>query len=72
MANWINELTGNKAGIIFKARRSWDKAIRRRASIEKARRLLEYIPKTDIKSGLKKTYDWFLGNREKIEACVKF
>jgi UDP-glucose 4-epimerase len=30
LANWINEMTGNKAGVVFKQRRDWDKAIRRR------------------------------------------
>jgi len=72
LANWINEITGNKAGVIFKSRRDWDKVIRRRASIEKARKILGYKPKTDIRSGLRKTYDWILENREKIEAGVKF
>jgi len=72
LANWINEITGNKAGVIFKSRRDWDKVIRRRASIEKARKILGYKPKTDIRSGLRKTYNWILENREKIEASVKF
>jgi len=72
LANWINELTGNKAGVIFKPRRDWDKAVRRRASIEKARRILGYEPKTKIKDGLKKTYEWILENRERIERIVKF
>jgi len=72
LANWINEMTGNKAGIVFKPRRDWDKAIRRRASIEKARRILGYEPKTDMKTGLKKVYEWIKENRDKIEACVKF
>ncbi|MBS7612403.1 NAD-dependent epimerase/dehydratase family protein [Candidatus Bathyarchaeota archaeon] len=72
LANWINELTGNKAGVVFKPRRDWDKAVRRRASIEKARRVLGYEPKTDIKAGLEKTYKWILEKRDKIEACVKF
>jgi len=72
LANWINEITGNKAGVIFKSRRDWDKVIRRRASIEKARKILGYKPKTDIRSGLRKTYDWILENREKIKVSVKF
>jgi nucleoside-diphosphate-sugar epimerase len=72
LANWINEITGNKAGIIFKPRRDWDKAIRRRASIEKARKILGYEPKTDMKTGLKKVYEWIKENKDKIEVCVKF
>ena len=72
LANWINEITGNKAGIIFKPRRDWDKAIRRRASIEKARKILGYEPKTDMKTGLRKVYEWFKENWENIEKSVKF
>jgi len=72
LANWINKLTRNKAGVFFRSRRDWDKVIRRKASIEKARRILGYQPKTDIKSGLKKTYYWILENKEKIEACTIF
>lgn len=72
LANWINEITGNKAGVVFKPRRDWDKAIRRRASIEKARRILGYEPKTDMKTGLRKVYEWIKENRDKIEACVRF
>jgi nucleoside-diphosphate-sugar epimerase len=72
LANWVNELTENKAGVVFKPRRDWDRVVRRMASIEKARRILGYKPKTDIKSGLERTYGWFLNNRERIESCVKF
>jgi len=72
LAKWVNEVTGNEAGIVFKPRRDWDKAIRRRASIEKARKILGYKPKTDIKSGLRKTYEWFRENMENIKACKRF
>ena len=72
LANWINELTGNSAGIIFKPRRDWDKAIRRRASIEKAKKILGYQPKTDIKTGLERTYKWILENKDRIKHSVKF
>jgi len=67
LANWINELAGNEAGIVFRSRRDWDKVVKRRASIEKARRLLGYKPKTDMKTGLNKTYEWVRENQEHIE-----
>jgi nucleoside-diphosphate-sugar epimerase len=70
LANWINELTGNKAGIIFKPRRSWDRVTRRRASIEKAKKILGYEPKTEMKDGLKKTYEWFVENRNFINISL--
>jgi nucleoside-diphosphate-sugar epimerase len=72
LANWINEITGNKAGIVFKPRRDWDKAIRRRASIEKARRILGYEPKTEMKTGLRRVYEWIRENKDKINLCVRF
>jgi nucleoside-diphosphate-sugar epimerase len=72
LAKWINELAGNDAGIVFKRRRGWDKVERRRASIEKARKILGYEPNTDIETGLKKTYEWILENKDKIEASASF
>ena len=72
LANWVNEITGNRAGIVFKPRRDWDRAIRRRASIEKARRILEYQPKTDMKTGLRKVYEWIKENYENIKQSVRF
>jgi len=71
LANWINDLTGNN-GVKFVKRRKWDKIVKRRASIEKARRILGYEPKTNMKTGLKKTYEWFKENWECIEASAKF
>ena len=72
LANMINEITGNSAGIIFKQRRDWDRATRRRASIEKAKGLLGYEPKTDMRNGLKYVYEWFKENWENIKRSVKF
>lgn len=72
LAKWINELTGNDAGVVFKPRRDWDKVVKRRASIEKARKVLGYEPKTSIKTGLKKTYEWISGNFERLKETVHF
>lgn len=72
LANWINELAGNDAGLVFKPRRDWDRVVRRRASIAKAKKILGYMPKVDIRAGLKMTYEWFLENKEKIGECVRF
>ena len=72
LADLINELTGNDNGVRFVGRRKWDRIVRRRASIDKARRMLGYEPKIGIKEGIKRTVDWFLENRDKIEASVRF
>ena len=72
LAEWINELTGNEAGIVFRGRRSWDKKSRLLSSIEKARRILHYEPKIDFKRGLDHTQLWFVDNWYKIVDSVEF
>jgi len=71
LAQWINEITENKAGIIFKERRDWDKKNRLLASIEKAQKVLEYNPNMDFKDGLKQVNEWFIKNWKKIDASYK-
>ncbi len=70
LAKWINEITGNDAGIVFKERRNWDKKTRLLASIEKARCIIGYEPSTDFKKGLKSVYNWFIENQENIRSCT--
>jgi UDP-glucose 4-epimerase len=72
IANMVNEITGNRGGVKFVARRDWDKITRRRASIKKAGKVLGYEPKTKIKDGVKKVYDWILENRDRIERSARF
>ncbi|MCJ7762149.1 NAD-dependent epimerase/dehydratase family protein [Candidatus Bathyarchaeota archaeon] len=66
VAEWIIELTGNDAGIVFKERRDWDKKNRLLASIEKARKILGYEPAMDFKEGLKQVNAWFAENWRNI------
>src|SRR5438445_252351 len=72
LANWVNEITRNKAGIVFKERRNWDKKNRLVASIEKARRLLHYEPRMDFKDGLKQVHRWFETNWDNIQKSAEF
>ena len=72
IANTVNELTGNSSGVKFIERRNWDKITRRRASIQKAKKVLGYNPQTEIKAGIKRTIDWFWENWERIEASARF
>jgi nucleoside-diphosphate-sugar epimerase len=68
----INEITGNPSGVRLVPRRDWDKITRRRASVEKARKVLGYEPKTELADGIKKTFDWIVGNRDRIEDSARF
>lgn len=72
LANWINELTGNKAGVVYKERRDWDKVTRRRASIEKAKRILGYEPMVKMSIGLENAHSWFRENWKSIERSARF
>jgi UDP-glucose 4-epimerase len=67
LAEWINEITGNDSGIIWKERRNWDKKARLLASIQKARRILGYEPQMDFREGLEHVYEWFIENWEHIK-----
>jgi len=72
LASWINGLIANEAGVVFRPRRDWDKVEKRRASIAKARKILGYVPSTNMKTGLKKTYEWILENKNNVEASARF
>lgn len=72
IANTVNEITGNFSGVEFLARRDWDKIIRRRASIEKASKVLGYKPRTKMKEGIRRVYNWITENVERIEENARF
>jgi nucleoside-diphosphate-sugar epimerase len=72
LASMINEAVGNKAGVKFLERRKWDTKPRLLASVDKAKKLIGYEPKTRFKEGLMKTIDWFRENWEKIEKSASF
>lgn len=59
LAQQINALTGNSAGVRFVDRRSWDNTRRRMGRIDKARRILGYEPQVDLETGLRQTAAWF-------------
>jgi len=72
MAERINELTGNRAGIVRAERRVWDTKKRLLASVDRARELLGYEPRMDFEEGLKRTIQWFRDNWENIRRDAEF
>lgn len=58
LAEKINRLTGNRAGVEMRPRRNWDRVSRRRGDIAKAQRILGYEPKVMLDEGLERTYEW--------------
>ena len=71
LANLINSITGNKADLEFKPARSWDNSGNRYGAINKSQRLLGFISKTNIETGIKKTVAWTKENFEGIEQSIK-
>ncbi len=72
MAERINEITGNKAGIVRAERRVWDTKKRLLASIDRAKNLLGYEPKMDFKQGLANTINWFREHWDEIQRDAEF
>ncbi|MGA1866916.1 MAG: SDR family NAD(P)-dependent oxidoreductase [bacterium] len=72
LAKMINEEIGNESGIKFIQRRKWDTKSRLLASIDKAKGLIGYNPKTEFKIGLMQTINWFRKNWDKIERSASF
>jgi len=72
LANRISDLTGNKAGINFLSRRKWDTKSRLLASVDRAKALVGYVPKTEFDEGLKRTVEWFKEKWDLIEQAASF
>jgi len=72
MAKMINKITGNKNGIKYIERRNWDVKKRILSSIGKAKKLLNYQPKTGFREGLGAVYKWFIENEENIKKSAEF
>jgi len=72
LANKVNALAGNEAGIKYIERRDWDVKHRLLSSIAKAKRLLGYEPQTGFEDGLKKVHAWFVDNWGNIERSAEF
>lgn len=72
LAELVNKLVGNEAGIEFKPRRKWDTKLRMLASNEKAKKILGFNPNPDFDGCLKKTIKWFEENWEDIKKSADF
>jgi len=72
LAETVNKLVGNDAGIKFLPRRKWDTKARILASNEKAKKKLGFNPDPDFEKGLKKAIEWFKDNWENIEKAASF
>ena len=72
MANMVNKLTGNEAGIVFAERRNWDVKCRLLSSVEKAKKILNYQPSMAFKDGLENVHSWLEANWADIKLTAEF
>jgi UDP-glucose 4-epimerase len=72
LARWINEETGNAAGVRHVKRRKWDTKDRLLASVDKAKTMLGWEPRTAFREGLARTVDWFRAHWSEIQAAARF
>lgn len=72
MAELVNQLTGNKAGIVRGPKRVWDTKARLLASVDRARELLGYEPRMAFEEGLRRNIEWFEKNWEDIQRDAEF
>ncbi len=72
LAERVNELTGNDAGVQIVGKRKWDTKSRLLASVDKANNLIGYRPAMKFDDGLKATIDWFRENWKRIEEAADF
>ena len=73
VADTINALVGNDGGgITYAPRRKWDTKKRLLASVDRARELIGYEPKTTFEDGLEQTIRWFQHKQENIDKDASF
>jgi nucleoside-diphosphate-sugar epimerase len=72
MAEMVNRLTGNSAGIKRAPARVWDTKNRLLASIERAKELLGYEPRMEFEEGLRRTVQWFVNHWPEIRRDAEF
>ena len=67
LAEKINEICQNKAGVEFIPRRDWDKFPKRAVQLDKSKNDLNFEIQYDVDTGLKLTYQWFKTQNFKLE-----
>jgi UDP-glucose 4-epimerase len=70
LAETINRIAGNDAGVELLPARDWDRSGRRFGSPEKARRELGFEASVDLEDGLRRTVEWTRTNIDRIDACI--
>jgi nucleoside-diphosphate-sugar epimerase len=71
LAETVNEVTGNEAGIEEIPVRDWDRSQHRVGSPAKSRERLGFEARVPLREGLAGTVDWTRANLDRIERCIE-
>jgi UDP-glucose 4-epimerase len=71
LAETVNELCGNEAGVQLGPAREWDRSGHRFGSPEKARRELGFEARVPLGEGLAATVEWTRANLDWIDSCIR-
>jgi nucleoside-diphosphate-sugar epimerase len=71
LAELVNRVTGNAAGVSHLPKRPWDNSISRYGSTTKALRELSFSAKTRLEDGIPKTVAWTQANRRLIQGAIE-
>lgn len=71
LAQRINRLTGNTAGLKCLPQRPWDRALHRSGNTAKAAGQLGFEVRVELLDGLQRTIEWTRKNLTRIQACIK-
>jgi nucleoside-diphosphate-sugar epimerase len=71
LAETVNELTGNEAGIEEIPERDWDRSLHRVGSTVKSRERLGFEARVGVREGLAGTIEWTRANAARIERCIE-
>jgi len=72
MITLVNQSTGNSSPIKQFPPRKWDTKKRLLASIELARKLIDYNPIISFEEGLNQNFKWFCNNWDKVQLSAEF
>jgi UDP-glucose 4-epimerase len=70
LAETVNELADNRAGIDLRPARDWDHSGKRFGSTERAAREIGFRARVGLRDGLTRTIEWTRANLDRIDACI--
>jgi UDP-glucose 4-epimerase len=59
LAKMVRKVSGRDLKFVFKEKHKGDKVVHRSASVKKLKRLIGYVPRTDLEEGLRKTLEYY-------------